>query len=502
MTEYIIRTGPETQPPEGQTVNYHGFNLTELFLREDLQRLEEGLRRFLGQVGWPTTLDQDRTLESLRGFVEEASTAPLGIAYLNLGYLVNAELRNASIPIHPRTQLPAHVGSLQLWLTRLLPSAVTLSAFVNLEASATERLNAILDAVYTQELELREGVTYYFPGTMKAQDVQNCLWDIRRSVESLLARYVQGVFLSLHEDSLPVCPAIDVLSLQHIPIGNDEETAEWVDENRRFLRCVGILGVPVESFRYDEYLLFQSSFPAISKDRWGREQEKAYRVLSSLDLFDTAQRESTFGSAGRALLYYGEEVFRHIGEIHALQELLALEIDRVAELRLETEFGEEIPEAALLRKLEDRFKKLHRMQSGMGVRSFHLARLGHELESQIDLIVHDLPKFQSIRPRPGQEEKPFPQNMLDFMEYRMSLLQSEVRILEEAFGDEMTLTNARLNYELQRRMDRLSWIMLALTVVSVVIAFLSIGELPALFKAILLCIPLILVIIAIVSMRG
>ena len=470
-------TGPETQPPGGQTLNYHGFTLTELFLREDLQKLDEGLRRFLGEMDWAANFDHNRTLETLRGFLAGARTAFFGIGDMNLGYVFRREAKGRLLPLGAYTELPPYVYSLYPWLHHPLPSVVALTVFVNLEAAATEQLNTILNRTYGSEERLEEGVTYYPPATIKAQDVQNCVWDIRRSIESVLASYVRGVFLSVGDNTLPLCPAIDVLSLHHIPMDDDEETAKWLEQNDRFLRCIGIWGVPERALRYDEYRLFQSRFPVMVADPWERDHERSFRVLSCLGLFETDKWKAMYGSPEGALVSHGQEVFRDVGLIHALSNLLNLEADAVAELRSEWADGyrENIEkEGASLRKLEDRFKRLHLLQSSVHAKSFHLTRLGHELESQKRFMADDLPEFKRIKlPSGGRKQKPFPENVLEFMNYHLSLLQDEIRILEGRLTDEIGLTSARLNLELAFRMDKLTVLMTILAVASVVMAVVS-----------------------------
>jgi hypothetical protein len=477
-----IKTDPETFPPDGDRLNYHGFNLTEVFLRDDFEALDEGLRRFLSRVEWAATFEQEDRLANLSGFMARTRTAFMGTASMNVAYVRRREVRRPGIPLAAYTELPSWVHSLNPWVHHVLPSLVALTLFVILEPEATEEVNGILRTTYVSEESPQKGVTRYPAATIKAQHVENCLWRIRKSVESILASHVQWVFLSAGEAILPLCPAIDVLSLSHIPMDDDERAAGWLDQHNRFLSCIGIRAIPDSGLRYDQYLLFQSRFPAVATDHWQAKQEKALRVLSSLDLFRTELWTGMYGSAEDALVHNGEEVFREVGLVYALSHLVTLESDAVARLRWNctTSFGKERqgPEVSLP-NLEDTFKTLHLLRSKVDTMSFRLARLGHELESQKRFIARNLPNFRPIRPpsfRP--EEEPFPQNMLDFAESRIAVLRHETRLLEERIEDEMALTSARLDLELALRMDKLTVLMAVLAVASAVLALVAI--LPAL----------------------
>ena len=233
------------------SIKYHNLILSELFANEDYPQLKGGLDKLFSE--YIQKRDRSRMIvRKYEDFIQNSSQLLWGDRYLRITIILSEKHRRKILATGPFMNLPPFIYSIELWLLNLLPSLVALIAFCELESEVSKKLNQILKVKYEEEevyIESRKGGHLPpAPEQIKREKVKEVLFDVRKSVENYLYQYFpQGVFLSGKHDSEELkCPAIELFSVDEIPLNNDRVASEWIDNNTEFI--IGVMGcAPIAS---------------------------------------------------------------------------------------------------------------------------------------------------------------------------------------------------------------------------------------------------------------
>lgn len=123
-----------SRPPQGIELQYLFFRMTELFHINELEKFQSGLERLFPDL---------RDVSYYQDFIRESAGDILGGGSVSVGTVVRKRQGPSisgmfSDPEMPR--LPEEVKRVDIWLHKILPSALVVSMDVHLNERATQQL--------------------------------------------------------------------------------------------------------------------------------------------------------------------------------------------------------------------------------------------------------------------------------------------------------------------------------------------------------------------------
>ena len=447
-------------------IKYLNLILSELFANEDYPQLKEGLDKLFGDY----IQKRDRSRMIIRryeDFIQNAAQILWGGGDLCITIILSEEHRGKIQATGPFMRLPSSIYSIELWLLNLLPSFVALVAFCELEPEVSKKINQILKVKYEEEEvyieSKKQGRLPPAPEQIKREKFREVLSRARKSVENYLYPYFpQGVFLSGKYDSKELkCPAIELFSVDEIPLNNDRVVSEWIDNNTDFI--TNIMGCTPTAYKHEGYLLF----PVLFEDK-----DLTLRIIGSIKYFSSTYKEEGFYSPEIALSLRHSRLLRNDCTWFSLRKFINQKIDHFVDLREHANFN--VPPITSCKKslknINNFSKTLVQQYNIFNNKRLEFNRFSTELAREIEKSEKSLFFCSFTRVKVSENNKTekggfYNEIIIQRCSSLIESLRTEIELLKDKFQTTLQIANMQANYLFSIAQKKWNYTIIFLTVI-------------------------------------
>lgn len=437
-----IRAFERTRAPENTRLTFHYIRMCEMFQIEQFDEVHTSLLQLFPMLNDPVL--QGRELPTLKNLAESAFEGGWSI----IGVIEREPKILATTVRCISPELPDQISYIEIRLHKVLPSIFALTFDVHLSLQATTQLLRLQAKQYLPEVLFQSIAPWKLTkkgySTMHAEYVMTreiflYIERLRAKVESFLAPYFFGFFMSRSNRGGSKLPAIEVFSIRGIPPGDNawghwEEMARGWYSSFGFEFYLGAFGDGKQIATLPESYRWYGMDPFLPE----------YRLVVLEDAFlQSVDREHFKGNEEVIIPYYTESSLIELVPLVIILEFVKSSENSVRELRKTT------------------FKRMHARPWLQA----HI-KLNNEIHSQTMLInavskeftdskgwlsdqESELLKLKSMWPRRDEEQLLFIKHLVNVIDFRISRLERQLSYLTSSYSNYLILQNMAAIHKLQ-----------------------------------------------------
>jgi hypothetical protein len=206
--------------PHNNDLEIHSFFIYDIFFTDNFKSLEKGLDKIYQHR---SSFIFQRDINAYKDFINKTAPSLLSSgAYLNLPLLSSTQNRYFP-PGISLDVFPEGIKYIHLQLSKILPSYIILFAQIILDEKIILDIDGFIDGYFEGKVILNSlkyrkfGYSSTFSEIEKKKAIKCFITEIKSRVETFLAKYFRGFFLSAEQK----CPSIEVYSISKLEISED-----------------------------------------------------------------------------------------------------------------------------------------------------------------------------------------------------------------------------------------------------------------------------------------
>lgn len=258
ITENLIKNSNESSfLPNKEKVKFHSIIILELFNFEDFPNLIKGLKELYDELNKSEIiLFKDIDYSRIEDIIKDLKNPVESTwRWYNLPPIFNS---TSSSPFGVTYDLGINIDRIGIGLYKISSSLVTMQINVKLKSTISDNLNKIIYKKYEEDEVIsrypdgrRKSMT--LPVGLKSREINDFRLKLKMEIIDFLSSFFKGQLFKLCGNDYSIVPSIDLYSLNYPE--NIEDILKWGEEVHGFLDCFGISVNEFSSFKYNENLL-------------------------------------------------------------------------------------------------------------------------------------------------------------------------------------------------------------------------------------------------------